>query len=188
MSAPRPRPSLHPTLWRTARVLAHGGRLCLLEAVLRRPGMTVTQLADATGLALPAASMHLRALHARGLLRAERSGSRVRYRAAADPDIRFAAPLLAAFRRALLVAGRSPGDIVRVATGFTHPRRLAVWRRLCAGPAGVAELSRSTRIGRRALHRHLDKLVRHGLVETTPGGYRPVSPPDPLAAAFIKAL
>ena len=43
--------ALHPTLWRTCRVLAGPTRLRLLRRVIARPGLTVQQLAMPRGSA-----------------------------------------------------------------------------------------------------------------------------------------
>lgn len=64
--------NLAPTLWRTCRVLANPNRLSCLKAVLKVPGRTVENVADAVGLAESKASLALRALQSRGILSSHR--------------------------------------------------------------------------------------------------------------------
>ena len=77
--------ALHPTLWRTCRVLAGPTRLRLLRRVIARPGLTVQQLADAQDIGKSRASQELRRLQSRGLIQARRKSARVAYHPVPDP-------------------------------------------------------------------------------------------------------
>ena len=79
--APGPRPDGAALAAECLRTLAHPDRLRIVEALLKRP-YPVTELAERCGLALNAASMHLRLMRDRGLLAMERDGRRVYYRVA----------------------------------------------------------------------------------------------------------
>ena len=103
---------LHPTLWRTCRVLAGSTRLNLLRLVVATPGHTVSRLAEEAGIGLSRASQELRRLQSRGLLRATRTGSFVHYRPEPDPQVPDAKPLLLAMKT-LFTAVSSNGSAPR---------------------------------------------------------------------------
>lgn len=92
--------ALHPTLWRTCRVLAGPTRLRLLRRVIARPGLTVQQLADAQDIGKSRASQELRRLQSRGLIQARRKSARVAYHPVPDPLVATAKPLLEAMKTA----------------------------------------------------------------------------------------
>mgnify|MGYP005838647245 CR=1 FL=1 len=153
---------LKPTLWRTCRVLANPKRLLLLYDVANSPsGLTVGEAARRARVSLPVASQYLRALGARGLLAARRSGPRVRYIASANPTVAGAAELL----RGITATPASSATIIRAVTAFTHPRRIELVQCLSDDWRPVATLRRQTRISKAALKRHLAKLEHRGLVE-----------------------
>jgi DNA-binding transcriptional ArsR family regulator len=165
-------PSLRPTLWRTCRVLANRLRIRILLLLLRRPDRSVAEVAASLGIGRPAASQYLRALNARGLLRADRAGRSVRYRLGADPAVAPARVLLDAVRHAL-ERGRQPErTLFRLATAFTHLRRIHIYRALAAGPLDAGELAGVTGVSRQALQRHLAKLRNRGFVERAADGWR----------------
>ena len=131
--------TLHPTLWRSCRVLANSRRLACLKTVLAHPDLTVESVAERTGLPEDQASLCLRALQARGLLQARRQSRWVLYRPEPDPCVPVAAPLLGALRHALLDDRLTEHEIRRSLTAFTHPRRLTILRHLqLAAPAPAA--------------------------------------------------
>jgi DNA-binding transcriptional ArsR family regulator len=154
----------HPTLWRTSRVLANEKRLVCLRAVLGEPGLTVGEIADRVELPANHAGESLRALQARGLITAQRHSRWVRYHPAPDPLVPSAAPLLKALKSAF-AAGEKTGDVYRLLTGFTHPRRLIVlWFLTGKGPNSAEIIGQQTGISQQALFRHLRKLQARGLV------------------------
>jgi len=153
-----------PTLWRTCRVLANRQRLQMLTLLLRQPGQTVSSVASQMRLSLPAASQYLRALEARGLLSCRRVGLRVEYRPAATTEGSGSA-IVAAVR---MINGRRrpPPDVLfKLATAFTHPRRIEVYRALKNGADSFVRLRARTHISTRALTRHLAKLEARGFVK-----------------------
>lgn len=156
---------LYPTIWRTCRVLSNQRRLACLRAVLLNPGDTVGELAHTAALPEDQASLCLRALQARGLLRARRESRWVHYYPLPDPLVPTAAPILAAMEKALLKEKLSETQLIRCLTAFTHPRRLTVLRVLLQnGPTPFMALARKCRISQTALSRHLRKLLERQMV------------------------
>lgn len=180
---------LHPTLWRTCRVLANSRRLACLKAVLEQPDLTVESVADLAGLPEDQASLCLRALQSRGLIQARRHSRWVHYRPEPDRHVSFAEPLLGALRRALLDDRLPEREILRSLTAFTHPRRLAVLRRLqLAAPAPSAQLSLDTQVSLPALQRHLRKLRTRALVHLSEEGWGLVPFPPPLPQTILTLI
>lgn len=177
--------SSRPTLWRTCRVLANQHRLRILAFVAREPGQTVSEVANELRIALPTASLYLRALEARGFLQSKRVGRHVKYRFATGTD-ESTARLLAALRTALSGLDEERGRVFKLATAFTHPRRIEIVRVLAHGRGTVQQLQATTRVPWRALSRHLLKLHRRGLIVDQPEGYALATPHDPLAAALLE--
>jgi DNA-binding transcriptional ArsR family regulator len=156
---------LAPTLWRTCRVLANRTRLRMIQHLTAHPDLTVTGMAEAMGLPTPVASVYLRALNARGILRALRDGPRVHYRVTPDPTLPEAAILVAVLHRDLLQGGKVVDRAFHALTGFTHPRRIEIVRALAETP-GLARpaLWRRTGMSPDALRRHVAKLIRRGYI------------------------
>ena len=181
--------TLNPTLWRTCRVLAGGTRVRLLGLVMTSPGLTVTEMAGRLRIGVSRASQELRRLNSRGLLAATRVGSEVRYRLSPDPQVADAEALTAAIRARLRVPGAAPdAAFLRIASCFTHPRRLAITRELLKGPRAVAVLRRGTGIPLRALKRHLVLLRARGVVGRDDGVYRLRPVRHPLFRAIVGRL
>ena len=61
--------------------------------------------------------------------------------------------------------------IFKLATGFTHPRRVEVFRALANGADSFVKLQAATNIPARALSRHLAKLEARGLVKVEMAHY-----------------
>lgn len=178
---------LHPTLWRTCRVLASDVRLRLLGEVVANPGLTVGELAAACRTPEAVAAQQLRMLAARGLLRPQRSGRWVHYYAAADPMVWSAAPLLASMEAAL--PDRGSFDAIRMAlTAFTHPRRIAIVQALHDAPMIFEALVRRCGISAPALSRHLAKLKRRGVVGVDAQRRYALCPPQSRLAASLLEL
>ncbi len=91
---PKPRLSARPLLSlaeaagleRMFRVLANGTRLRLLHALAKKPGLSVTELAEAVGMKPQAVSNQLQRLVDKGILANIRSGINIHYRIV-DPCI-----------------------------------------------------------------------------------------------------
>jgi len=176
-------PPLKPTLWRTCRVLANRTRLRVFGLLVRESAQTVSAVAWRLQLPLPMASQSLRALEARGLLTVRRVGRRVQYglnttTGGAAPEL--VPPLRAAFRR----GPSAMNSIFRLATAFTHPRRIEIYRVLETQPGNLGQVRAATRISAPALLRHLEKLKARGFVARRRGIYSTTTP----RAGFGRAL
>lgn len=169
---------LQPTLWRTCRVLANRTRLQMLGLLTRIPSLSVTAMAEQLRLSLPAASQYLRALEARGLLIPRRVGRRVQYRLNVATSMEPARELAAALRLAFQRDPAPVETIYRLATSFTHPRRIDIFRALAVQALTLAQLQSTTRISGPALFRHLRKLESRGFVEGRHGLYAVVNRQD----------
>ncbi|MBI3987101.1 MAG: ArsR family transcriptional regulator [Lentisphaerae bacterium] len=166
--------------------MANRLRLRLLQGLLRDPGQTVSEMARRIGVSRPVASMYLRALNARGFLKAQRSGTWVSYRPAADRSNPNAAELLSALEDAFAARKDSMGGIYRLITAFTHPRRLDIVRALQAGELTAREIRMRIDISRDALRRHLRKLQARGFLIQNDGRWRCACPRAPLAATLLR--
>lgn len=180
---------LHPTLWRTCRVLTGPTRLRLLRLLMASRSLSVTEAAGRLGLSMSRASQELRRLNSRGLLAATRRGPEVRYRIQPDPEVPDAPAMTAAIRAGL----RRPGPAVdaafaRIAFGFTCPRRLQIMTRLLGRPMGPVSLARATGIPLRSLMRHLRILADRRLLRGIDGCYHVVSGAHPLHKALLGQL
>lgn len=60
--------------------LANGNRLRLLHALIRKPGICVSEIAEALEMKTPAISNHLRRLTDRGIIAPRRKGKQICYR------------------------------------------------------------------------------------------------------------
>ena len=176
---------LEPTLWRTCRGLANERRLCVLAHICASGSACVTEAATATHISQPQATQHLRLLQSRGLLCATRTGRWVTYTPLADPRVKHAGKLLAAIQCSLK-RKKSPADIIRALTAFTHPRRLIVILSLHTQSLSFEQLVARCRISPPALHRHLRNLKRRGiLAPATNGTYHLCTPPSKLIRNLI---
>ena len=167
-------------------MLAHVNRLACLKVVFEHPSSSVGEVAGSLRVPVNQASMFLRALQARGLIRAQRNSRWVRYVPFPDPLVPDAKPILKALRRALINEKRSEADVRRTLTGFTHPRRLVILMCLQAKRSVCAEeLARITQISLPALSRHLNKLAERQLVRYEKQEWRLISPPNDLARTLL---
>jgi DNA-binding transcriptional ArsR family regulator len=116
-------------------------------------------------LSVPAASQYLRALEARGLLTCRRVGSRVEYRPAVGTGEGAAGKIIDSLSLVLSRRAQSIEAIFKLATAFTHPRRIEVFSALTNGADSLAKLQAATHIPARALSRHLRKMEARGLVK-----------------------
>jgi DNA-binding transcriptional ArsR family regulator len=151
----------------------------MLQVIAQRPGLTVAAVARRLDLPLSLVSTYLRALESRGLLRVRRAGRHVEYRLAArgtGPPAELVATLRRTFRR----GGRPADTMFRMATAFTHPRRIVIFRALHAKRLTFQELRAATGIPAPALVRHLRKLMDRRFVSRTGGRYSRVPRRDGL--------
>ena len=166
---------LQPTLWRTCRVLANRTRLRIFQELLKEPGQSVTSLAGRLKLPLPVASLYLRALEARGFLTVHRAKGRVYYRPAGE-TAGVTRELVNTVRQIFKSEQLPVETAFKLATAFTHPRRIEIFRALNSRPSTFGELQATVRISRRALSRHLAKLVARGFVAQEDKHYGVVTP------------
>jgi len=166
--------------------LANRQRLHILEYLATRPQATVSEVAQSVGLPDAVASQYLRALNARGLLRAQRSGRWVYYRMAPDPVVPEAESLVSALQDSFGCGSLDAKTVFAVLTAFTHPRRVTIVRLLHR--LGVLEfnpLRLRSDMSRQALGRHLRKLMDRGIVEEGTDGYRLCRPRNKLTKVLI---
>jgi DNA-binding MarR family transcriptional regulator len=179
-------PSARPTLWRSCRVLANRHRLRMLGVLVRETELGVSAVAQRLALPTPIASLYLRALEARGLLKVRRRGGRVSYRVPTSAETAASGPLLAALRAGFRRAPDFGEHVFRCATAFTHPRRVELYRALRSGLDGQGALCRSIKASRTAVVRHLGKLQARGFVRYRRGHWLATRPPDALSRALAQ--
>ncbi|MBM3888741.1 MAG: winged helix-turn-helix transcriptional regulator [Verrucomicrobia bacterium] len=171
-------PPLQPTLWRTSRAIANHTRLKIFGWLVDQRGQTVSAVATHLKQPLPVASQYLRSLEARGLLVARRIGRHVEYRLAAENRASLTQGLAAALRSAFRRDSAAAKTIFRLATAFTHPRRIEIFRALSAKPMSMAQIVTATGIPYLASHRHLKKLEARGFIVCRHGEYHVVERSD----------
>lgn len=180
---------LHPTLWRTCRVLAGETRLALLRHVVESPGKTVSRLAGDVKIGLSLASQELRRLQSRGLIQAVRKGSFVHYLPAPDPQVPEASFLLAALKEAFSRFNPAKDvQIMLIATALSHPRRIRILQELLAGSRTVPMIREATRIPPESLYRHLPLLRKGFLIRQNNRIFRAARPAHPLAKCLVELV
>ena len=177
---------LRPTLWRTCRVLANRTRLQILGLLFKEPGLTVSAVGERLDLALPVASQYLRALEARGLLRARRSGRWVHYQLPAANAGGPAALLVMALRQVFRQEAHPTEVLFKLATAFTHPRRIELFRTLQGQRPDFRQLKTATRLSAWALRRHLEKLKGRGFLDQQQGHYAAAHPESAVGRALAR--
>lgn len=180
---------LNPTLWRTCKMLAGKSRILLLRQIHAHPGQAVAELGRKVGLGHAAASQELRRIQSRGLLQAERRGSFVIYKLAADPQVPAAAPLLSAIQAAFaLYPQGNDSEICRVSGGLAHERRIRIVRTLLDRPSAFMDLQILLRIPAHPCHEHIQTLMKSGYVVRKDGQFHLAAPDHPLAKALLKLI
>lgn len=181
--------NLNPTLWRTCRMLAGTVRIRLMRCLHEQPGQDVTELAQAVGVGISAASQELRRIQSRGLLQAERRKAHLIYRFGADPQVPSAAPLLKALRAAL-ANGSADEDprICAIAQGLGHPKRIAMVKSLIQAPKSAFALQKDVPTTFANIRRHLQFLYDSGLVRREDRALHYVPPTHPVAKTLVKLL
>jgi DNA-binding transcriptional ArsR family regulator len=154
---------LHPTLWRTCRAIANRTRLRLFGLIVRQPDQTVCALACRAHLSEAVASQYLRAMEARGLLTVRRVSRWVKYRPCMACDSN-AGSLVEAMTEIFRRDAEPVETIFRLATAFTHPRRIELFRLLNAQPDSAPHLRAASKMSYWALSRHLHKLENRGFI------------------------
>jgi DNA-binding transcriptional ArsR family regulator len=175
-----------PSLWRTCRVLANYKRLQILALLARRRFLTVSDAARQVKLSLPTASQYLRALEARGLLACRRVGRQVEYRLADGRSDAPADRIVTALRPALVRRGSRLERVFKLATAFTHPRRVEIFRTVAKGADSFAKIQAATSISIPALQRQMEKLEARGLITRVDGAYLAQTQADPFARTLAR--
>jgi DNA-binding transcriptional ArsR family regulator len=183
MSTPSP---LQPTLWRTCRTIANRIRLKMFALLLQRPGQTVSAVAEHLSQRLSLSSEYLRALEARGLLKSRRVGRWVEYRPSPATGDGPASGLVSGLRWAFQNEPQPVETIFRLATAFSHPRRIEIFRALQTEPRNLGQIQAATRISGWALHRHLRKLEARAFVTCHLGLYAAAKRPDGLGRELAR--
>ena len=180
---------LHPTLWRTCRILSGKTRLELFRSISDRPDQTVSELARQFGLSLPRASQELRRLQSRGLVQAVRNGLYVRYRPVADRLVASAGPLLQAMQETFRAYPAAEDEqCLRIAAAFSHARRLALASLLLKGPWTIEALTAVCGMSPDALRRHLNLLRKAGVARRDKKAIALADNPHPLAKCLLGLL
>ena len=180
---------LNPTLWRTCRVLAGETRLKLIRQLHQSKGAGVSDLAQAVGIGDSDASQELRRIQSRGLLRVERKRSFVFYRFGADPQVPSAAPLVEALLEVLGASSeKQDAEIIRIAWGLAHPRRIALAQALVAAPQKLAPLCRTTQIPQSSASRHIGIMEEAGWVAKQDSWLVVAVQTHPIARALAQLL
>lgn len=178
---------LHPTLWRTCRVLAGPTRLRLLREIIIAPDRSVSRLAESIGIKLSRASQELRRLNSRGLVQTMRIGPEVRYNPDADPQVPVAQPLLKALSRGLRRSSDAGiEECRRIARAFSHPRRIAIGRELLRGPRTFAGLAFALKMPAVAVRRHLRLMMRFGVIKRRENHYVFIPGMHPLSLCLAR--
>jgi DNA-binding transcriptional ArsR family regulator len=181
---------LRPTLWRTCRILANRTRLRAIGLLIHQPDQTVSGLAEQLNLSVAAASQYLRALESRGLLVARRIGRYVKYRLPPASTASPAFGLVFVLKKTFRQRADPIESIFKLATAFTHPRRLQILQALHKKHHMLSQLQRVTRMSNRALYRHLKKLEARKLIVRRRGICEIKSPGkmDPVASELMRMI
>ena len=179
-------PLRQPTLWRTCRVLANRKRLQILALLARNPAQSVSSVAERMKLSRPTASQYLRALEARGVLTCRRVRSRVEYRLAEARSGSSADQIVAAVRPGFGRGGGRLERLFKLATAFTHPRRVEVFRAISEGADSFGRIQAATGISALALQRHLAKLEARGFIADRNEAYAARPQADPFARVLAR--
>jgi DNA-binding transcriptional ArsR family regulator len=177
---------LRPSLWRTCRVISCETRLRLLWALFDEKELSVSELARRTGMGDAQASVQLRVLNARGLIRFRREKMRVLYRAKANETVDFA-PQLVKGLRVCHERNMAFFTVMRQSTAFTHQRRIEISRILSKGALDSEQLLRASGMSSSALFLHIGKLTSRGFIEKSGGKYRLSAPANRFGKVLLRA-
>lgn len=175
-----------PTFWRTCRAIANRTRLKMFGLLLEEPGLTVSDVAQRLHKALSLTSKYLQALEGPGLLLAHRTSRYVHYRPNSGPNGGHTPDLVTALRKTYQRELDPINTIFRLATAFTHPRRVEIFRALRSEPRTLDQIHTVTRISCWALGRHLRKLEDRGFVISRHGIYAAVDRTDGLGRQLAR--
>ena len=149
--------------------------------------MCVFELANATGIRPEHASLHLRALNSRGLIRQQRRKMRLICSSEANKEL-AAAPLLLQALEACCTQKIPAEQVVHQATAFTHPRRIEIIQTIPNSGASKNYLHGKTGISYSALTRHLHKLKDRDFLVCGRNFFEKAVPADPLGKALLRII
>ena len=158
----------------------------MLALMGRRP-VTISVLARSVNVSVGVGSLYVRALETYGLVRTRRRGAWIECWPVSPRPAEVLHGLLNALNTRLQADKKAVRAVFRLATAFTHPRRVELYLALRGKPQTLAELKASLGIPGRALLRHLQKLHSRGFLTvlgTRPRRYAICKHPDPFARAL----
>ena len=178
---------LNPTLWRTCRMLANARRLGIIHELIGKDPQTLTQLATACKMSIPACSQYTRQITARGLCREVRNGRFAFFDLHADPSIPYSASLLKALIQSVKQSKREYKEQIAELTTYTHVSRIRIMHYVVQhGVSETCEMKKALHISKPALFRHIDKLIKRNVLQSVEtGGYQLVKPETVLARALL---
>ena len=145
-------------LWKRCRILANPLRLEILSLVARQERQFVRVIGEQLRCSEDIASKHLQYMATGGFLVSEREGRFLFYSIAGEDFL--AENTVTEIRR----TGSDIGSVMKCVTAYTHERRISIVKELARSALEGPVLGARTGISAEALNRHLDKLVRRGLV------------------------
>lgn len=174
---------LNPTLWRTCRMLANARRLRIIQQLIDKDPQTLTQLASACKLSVPACSQYTRQITARGLCREIRKGRYAYFDLHADSSISYSSALLKSLTESLRHQKGNYKRQIADLTAYTHVSRIRILRHIFRyGTSQTTEMRYVLHISKPALIRHINKLIKRNLLQAVEtGGYQCVKPQSVLA-------
>jgi DNA-binding MarR family transcriptional regulator len=178
---------LKPTLWRTCRVLANIQRLQLLYALFDLGDRSVAELAKNITIRPEHASIHLRALNSRGLIKQYRRKMMVLSCAEANEELEASVLILRALKECHQ-KNITVEELFRQSTAFTHARRIEIIQTIPLQGTTKDRIHEVTHISYTALTRHLNKLIARGFVKGERNHYARSLPPDPLSRALLQII
>ncbi len=79
-------------------------------------------------------------------------------------------------------------DLIKMATAFTHQRRIAIAKQLSQRACTFPELSLKAQISAPALYRHLGKLMDRNMVKMEKDRYLLKSPRNPFGRTLLEIV
>ena len=179
--------SLNPTLWRTCRMLANSRRLKIIQHLIDNGPLTLTELATASSMSLPACSQYTRQITARGLCRETRKGTYAFFDLYPDPSIPYSPYLLLGIIESLLRKKQDYTEPIADLTAYTHVRRIMIVNYLFKEEsARLCDMQQDLPISEAALLRHLNKLISRKVVSRSENEcYHLLKPPTMLSKKLL---
>jgi DNA-binding MarR family transcriptional regulator len=164
-------------------MLANARRLKIIQTLIDNGPLTLTDLAKATSMSLPACSQYTRQITARGLCRETRKGTYAFFDLYPDPSIPYSPYLLQGIIAAVLRKKQDFTEPIADLTAYTHVRRIMIVNYLFTEEsARLNDMQQALQISEAALLRHLNKLLSRNLVlRSEDERYHLLKPPTPLA-------